>query len=190
VDLDTWWALIDEARAAAGARADDRDPPDDPLPGALAGVLGRLATEEIADFAVAHLRMRGSAYLWRLWGAAYLIEGGCPDDGFMDFRDGLILLGQGAFDRALADPDSLAGLPVVTRMSVDGKGWLGYESLSYLIKDAYRGAAGETGSLEARIESALKDIGRPEGPMGERWDFDDDQETRRRLPRLAALFLD
>ncbi|MFI0445410.1 DUF4240 domain-containing protein [Actinomadura sp. 6N118] len=29
------------------------------------------------------------AYRHPLWNAAYLIEGGCGDDGFMDFRDGL-----------------------------------------------------------------------------------------------------
>jgi hypothetical protein len=59
-----------------------------------------------------------------LWAAAYLIEGGC-DDGFMDFRAGLMLQGRTAFEAAVADPDSLAGLPVVQRMATTGKGRLG-----------------------------------------------------------------
>ncbi|MEO3825513.1 hypothetical protein [Actinomadura sp. B10D3] len=34
--IDDWWGLVERARAAVGDRADDRNPPDDPLPGALA----------------------------------------------------------------------------------------------------------------------------------------------------------
>jgi hypothetical protein len=37
-----------------------------------------------------------------------LIEGYISDDSFMDFRDGLILLGREAIEAAIADPDSLA----------------------------------------------------------------------------------
>jgi hypothetical protein len=185
MDVDTWWTLIDEARAAGGSRADDRDPPDDPLPGTLAGALLRLSTEEIVDFAMRHIEMRQAAYLWPLWGAAYLIEGGCGDDGFMDFRDGLILLGRDTFSRAVADPDTLADLPVVTRMSRDGVGWVGYESLSCPIKDAYRRITGETESFRRGLKAFSKTLPVLKNPMGERWDFDDEQETRRRLPRLG-----
>lgn len=64
----------------------------------------------------------------------------------MDFRDGLILLGRETFTRAVADPDSLAGLPVVVRMSRDEGGWIGFESLSRPVTDAYRRVRGETGS--------------------------------------------
>ncbi|CAO0826683.1 hypothetical protein SMICM17S_03662 [Streptomyces microflavus] len=82
------------AREAAGDRADDRDLPDDPLPGALTDVLAALEPAEIIDFAVTAYEVTASAYRWPLWNAAYLIEGGCGDDGFMDFRDGLVLLGR------------------------------------------------------------------------------------------------
>ncbi|MFF3069877.1 DUF4240 domain-containing protein [Kitasatospora sp. NPDC057904] len=190
MDEDTWWALIEEARAAVGSRADDRDPPDDPLPEALTDVLVRLSREEIVEFAVRHVEARQSAYRWELWGAADLIEGGCSDDGFMDFRDGLVLLGRDTFTRALADPDTLADLPVITRMSRDEAGWIGYESLSYPIADAYQRITGETESLDEGIGRALEDMAHPEDPAGERWKFDDDEETRSRLPRLAELFLD
>ncbi|MFE5550216.1 DUF4240 domain-containing protein [Streptomyces sp. NPDC056534] len=186
--IDAWWALIDEARAVAGVRADDRNPPDDPLPAALTDVLARLSPEKIANFAVRHIEVRRSAYQWPVWGAAYLVEGGCSDDGFMDFRDGLILLGRDVFTRTLRDPDTLADLPVVASMA-DDDGWIGYESLSCLIKDAYHTATGETESLEVGIERFMQDVALPDEPTGECWDFDDDQETRRRLPRLAALFL-
>ena len=48
------------------------------------------------------------AYRWDLWAAAYLIQGGCSDDGFEYFCDWLISLGKHRFEAALRNPDSLA----------------------------------------------------------------------------------
>ena len=50
------------------------------------------------------------AYTWDLWGAAYLINGGCSDDGFAYFRSWLISRGRAAYEEAVRDPDSLADL--------------------------------------------------------------------------------
>ena len=189
VKIDTWWGLIERARATVGDRADDRNPKDDPLPQALVEVLTTLTPADLAEFAVEHIVVRDSAYRYPLWNAAYLIEGGCGDDGFSDFRDGLILLGRDTFTRAVADPDTLAELPVVACMARDESGWIGYESLSYLIRDSYRRTSGETDSLDVAIERAIHDMARPRQPLGDNWDAEDDRETQRRLPRLAALFL-
>ena len=190
MEIDSWWDLIERARAMVGDQADDRDPKGDPLPQAMVDVLATLAPADIADFAIGHITVRDTAYRYPLWNAAYLIEGGCGDDGFGDFRDGLILLGRDVFSRAVADPDTLADLPVVARMGRNESGWIGYESLSYLIKDAYRRVTGETDSLDAAVEAATANMARPRRPLGDDWDAEDDQEMRRRLPRLAALFLD
>jgi hypothetical protein len=190
VDIDTWWTLIERARTAVGDRADDRNRPDDPLPHALTDLLAELDPAEIIDFARLEIQVTDSAYRWPLWNAAYLIEGGCGDDGFMDFRDGLVLQGRETFTRAVADPDSLADLPVVALMSRDEGGWLGYESLSYLPREAYGRVTGETGSFDAAMEAAVPHMDRPARASGGDWDVEDDDENRRRLPRLAALFLD
>ncbi|MFD7383153.1 DUF4240 domain-containing protein [Streptomyces anulatus] len=188
MDSNEWWGLVERARDVAGDRADDRDTPDDPLPGALTDVLAALEPERIAAFAVTAVGVTDSAYRRPLWNAAYLIEGGCGDDGFMDFRDGLALLGRETFSRAVADPDSLADLPVVVRMSRGERGWIGYESLSAPVTEAYRRVRGETDSLDAAVEAALRERIRPAEPEGESWDAEDDEANRRRLPRLAALF--
>ncbi|MFG2615320.1 DUF4240 domain-containing protein [Streptomyces anulatus] len=188
MDINEWWGLVERAREAAGDRADDRDPPDDPLPGALTDVLAGLEPERIAAFAVTAADVTRSAYRWPLWNAAYLIEGGCGDDGFMDFRDGLVLLGRETFTRAVADPDSLAGLPVVARMGRGESGWIGYESLSVPIAEAYRRLQGETASLDVAVEAALRDRIRPADPAGESWDAEDTAANRLHLPRLAAIF--
>lgn len=188
VDDGTLWDIIEQARAAVGDRADDRDGADDPLPGALVDVLAALEPARIAAFAARHYSLKDTAYRYPLWNAAYLIEGGCSDDGFMDFRDGLVLLGRETFTRAVADPDSLADLPVVVRMAGGASGWIGYESVGYLAKSAYERAAGETGTFDDLVDRHL--VGRvpPQDPAGENWDAEDEAENARRLPRLAALF--
>jgi hypothetical protein len=191
VDIDAWWSLIERARAAAGDRADDRNQPDDPIVPILTGLLAELEAAEIIAYKLLSIEVGDSAYRWPLWNAAQLIEGGCGDDGFMDFRAGLVLQGRTTFTRAVADPDSLAELPVVVRMSLDdGGGWIGCEDVSYAPRTAYGRAHGETESFDAAVEAAVRAMDRRTRPTGEDWDFDDEDETRRRLPRLAALFLD
>lgn len=105
---------------------------DDPLPEALVDVLAALEPAEIVDFYVKYVEVEDSAYQYSLCMAAYLIEGSYSNDGFKDFRGGLILLGRDTFSRVVENPDFLADLPTVTRMSREEGGWIGYECVSYL----------------------------------------------------------
>lgn len=72
--------------------------------------LAKLSPEEIIDFdhwwKVSHRK----AYRRALWDAAYVINGGCSDDGFHYFRDWLILQGRDVFEAAITDPDTLAAV--------------------------------------------------------------------------------
>lgn len=66
------------------------------------------------------------------------------------------------------------------------------EDLNYLAHQVYEdkvGAAMCDGDFPWARES---DDGspRPREPADERWDFDDDPELRRRLPQLAAIYLE
>ncbi|MET8981099.1 DUF4240 domain-containing protein [Streptomyces sp. NPDC004539] len=187
MEMDTWWRLVDTARVAVGDRADDRDDPDDPLPEALVNVLSELEPAEIVDFYAKHVEVSDLAYTYPLCMAAYLIEGSWSNDGFMDFRGGLILLGRDTFSRAVKNPDSLATVPTVVRMCREEGGWIGYESLSYLIEDAYQKSQGETDSFGAAVEAAVKRMARPGKPLGEEWDPENAEQIRLRLPLLAAL---
>jgi hypothetical protein len=53
---------------------------------ALRTELRALSLDEIIAFEVAFRRYLNEAYTWDLWGAAYVIHGGCSDDGFEYFR--------------------------------------------------------------------------------------------------------
>jgi hypothetical protein len=62
-----------------------------------------------------------------LWAAAYIINGGCSDDGFRYFRDWLISEGRSVFERALKDPGSLADLPHVDPADLELFGYVALE---------------------------------------------------------------
>jgi hypothetical protein len=188
MDLDTWWGVVERARAAVGERAGDRNHADDPLPDAVTDELARASPAELVDWYVTYVQVTDGAYRYPLWSAAYLIEGGCGDDGFMDFRDGVVLQGREVFTRAVADPDSLADVPVVRRMAQD-TGWLGFESLGYLARDAYERVQGEVASFDEALEVAVGALSRPARPSGPNWDSEDDAANREHLPRLSELFL-
>jgi hypothetical protein len=97
-----FWRII--ARAAESAH----DP--DAHVDALRMALRALSLEEIMSFEAAFRRHLNQAYTWDLWGAAYVINGGCSDDGFEYFRRWLVSRGRDVYEAALADPESLAQL--------------------------------------------------------------------------------
>src|SRR5262245_9527951 len=99
---DKFWQIIERAAES------DHDP--DAHEKALHAALHELTLEEITSFEVAFRRYLNKAYTWNLWGAAYVIHGGCSDDGFEYFRRWLVTRGRDVYEAALANPDSLAQL--------------------------------------------------------------------------------
>src|SRR5262245_31843830 len=74
----------------------------------LANRLAKLPAKEILDFDYWWDVALKEAYQWNLWGAAYLINGGCSDDGFEYFCRWLVLQGRDVFQKAVKSPDTLA----------------------------------------------------------------------------------
>ena len=108
MDESRFWALIDESRAATTPALSNQ-------PDILQQKLEKLSPEEIKCFDALFRQLWHDAYRDSLWAAAYIIEGGCSDDGFMDFRAGLISLGRDAYYAALQNPETLASQPVPGR---------------------------------------------------------------------------
>jgi hypothetical protein len=113
--------------------------------------------------------MMDRTYHWPLWAAAYIASGGCSDDSFSDFRAALISRGREAFEKALADPESLAD------EDFDEDEWF-YESYLYAVDDGVRAAVGH---LVERNQP------HPAEPSGVAWSED---EVHERYPRLSARF--
>ncbi|MFE9692897.1 DUF4240 domain-containing protein [Micromonospora sp. NPDC005806] len=170
---DEFWQLIDSARAGAGGE------PDAVAARAVA-LLAERAPDEIVGYFQHQRRVLAASHQVDLWGAAYLINGGASDDGFEYFRGWLMTQGRAVFAKAVADPDSLAELPQVRAAALSGEEFE-CEDMLAVPWEAYRKAT--AAELPADREPAA------EPDLNDFWDFDDEDEARRRLPRLAALFV-
>ena len=74
----------------------------------LIELLTERSEEDIIEFEKIFLQLHASSYQSKLWAAAYIIKGGCSDDGFDYFRGWLIAQGEDVFYKALENPESLA----------------------------------------------------------------------------------
>jgi Protein of unknown function (DUF4240) len=162
----TFWHLIDGTRAAAGNDTGRQSE-------LLEERLRKLPPEQIVEFQDIRHRLDERAYTWDLWGAAYVIEDGCSDDCFRDFRNYLISLGRGPYEAALRDPDSLASV-------VEDAETGDWENADSVAGDAYEEATGE--DIPANDSDLSGD------PRGEPWDDEDQEELVQRFPHLAERF--
>jgi hypothetical protein len=167
LDEPRFWDIIESAGRTA------RDDPGRQL-AAVRTQLSGLSPEELVEFHRWFNRKLADAYTWDLWGAAYLINGGCSDDGFAYFRSWLISRGRSVYSGAVGDPDSLAGVVDPDRDDYE------FEDLRGVAQEVYEETTGEG--------MAAGDFARPSEPEGDRWDFDDDEQVARRLPRLAEVY--
>ncbi|SMQ64345.1 Protein of unknown function [Bacillus sp. OV166] len=79
-----------------------------PLQFYISFVLSKKSIDEIVDFEFIFESYMKESYQSHLWGAAYLIMGGCSDDSFDYFRGWLISQGQEVYEKTLKDPEFLA----------------------------------------------------------------------------------
>ncbi|MEV4139672.1 DUF4240 domain-containing protein [Dactylosporangium sp. NPDC049742] len=171
------WRLVDEARAGLGG-----SPSADDVAAAMVRLLGARPPAVIAAFDRPFDELVAESYRAGLWAAAYVINGGASDDGFEYFRGWLITQGRETFERAVADPDSLAAHPAVVAAAAECDE-LECEDVLAVVWQAYRDRTGGD-ELPARDFT----IRHPDLDPDWEFDFDDEAEMRRRLPRLMALY--
>jgi hypothetical protein len=166
MDQATFWRLMADTRKDGGndtARQSQL----------LAQRLRHLPAPAIAEYQRIRHQLDVRAYTWDVWGAAYVIEDGCSDDCFRDFRAYLISLGPDAFERAMRDPDSLAGVVQDAELG-------DWEDADSVAGDAYQEVAGED------LPVSDSDLSGP--PRGQPWDDDQAEQLVQRYPKLAAEF--
>ncbi len=149
-----FWQLLEDARTTDLTATNER----------VYAALIRLSPDAIGAFDRHRMVLMASSFTRRLWGAAYLIEGGCSDDGFEYFRSGLILSGHLWFEGANAEPDRLV------EMDED----LSFEPFMYTAQQAFEHVTG--------VELSAEFLTYPR--LAEGWDFDSATEMARRYPRL------
>ena len=111
-----------------------------------------------------------AAYSWPLWGAVFVMRGGCSDDSFSDFRGTLISHGREVYEAALDDPESLA------EVDFGRSNQICYEGYQYVMHEV---AEEQLGEIPARP------LLYPDEPSGEEWDEDDLEQL---YPRLTAKY--
>src|SRR5688572_17014558 len=139
---DQFWELIATAGKQSG-RETER------VPELLGRLLLELPPEEIVAFDAVYDDLCCRAYRRPLWGAAYLINGGCSDDGFESFRGWLIAQGRKVFEAALESPDSLS-----SRMGRGGEG----AELEDMVSVATRAYMEKTGKELPRRQRASPEL--------------------------------
>jgi hypothetical protein len=171
---DDFWAVISRATA---------DRPSSPAEVAkrAAAELAAHDPEEIVAWGRHLDKVMVASGTQDLWAAAYVIHGGCDDEGFDNFRGWLIAHGREAVAQSVRSPDSLADMPVVRGAAETGAVFEAGEVLS-IAGDAYEQATGFP------LPAGERPATRPDS--AELWDFDNEDEMRRRLPRLSELFLE
>lgn len=157
-----FWAIVESARQRAGSVLDERVD-------AVQDLLSALGLEDVEAFQRHYERMLARAHRWDLWGAAYLINEGCADDGFRHFCDWLISEGRDTFERALADPDSLATLPYQQVAEL--------ELFGYVALAVYQQKCGRELALDHATALAP--------PAGDEWS---EAELPGMFPRLTAKY--
>ncbi|MCP9988995.1 DUF4240 domain-containing protein [Streptomyces sudanensis] len=175
MDREQFWRLVEAARG----QAPDPDDAEDIARRASARLAAYPAGEIVAA-QQALWDLMADSYTSPLWAAAYMINGGCSDDGFDYFRGWLITQGRKTFERAVADPESLAELPAVRAAAAEGSELVCERTLG-VVWDAHIAATGE------HLPGGAFTIRYPKLDPAWDFDFDDHGETARRLPRLAAL---
>jgi hypothetical protein len=173
VDVDGFWALV--GRSAEGIDVSDPVTATEAQIEALRQLLEALPDPELLAFQQWLHKQTARANDWRLWAAGYLAAGGMSDDAFDYFRLWLVLQGRSAFDRLLADPDSLADL----RWDPDGEAFEVSETLGYLVAEIL-----EDRGLDA---SDTLVTGTADGePAGTPFDEDDEDGLAAAFPRLSS----
>lgn len=131
----------------------------------------KLSSDDATTFSNIFDEMMDRAYTWSLWGAAYVINGGCGDDSFTDFRSSLISRGKKSFENAIADPDSLSN------ETFDEDEWY-FEGFQYAVTEGIESAVGST---------PPRSKPHPEEPYGEAWK-EDTEALKAKYPNLWVCF--
>ena len=174
MDEGSFWELIESTRPKArrglfrrGSGAPDLEQHAE----RLVDELVERGPETILEFDQLWNDLSVRAYRWDLWGAAFVINGGCSDDCFDYFRDYLISLGRTAYETALRDPDALADF-------ASDEHEAGYESIGYVAMTAWERVRGDEPMPRYNTPT-------PRDPAGESWD---EATVEQLYPRLAKRF--
>ncbi|MCT4581761.1 MAG: DUF4240 domain-containing protein [Flavobacteriales bacterium] len=127
MEIEKFWEIIEVTKSKSSSNYEQQQ-------AELEKELLKLTANEILEFDNRFRTLRGEIYHWDFWAAAYIINGGCSDDCFSDFRGWLIGQGKAIYEAAKNDIESLSNLT-----ETNNGDW---EGLSYIPINAYEKKTG------------------------------------------------
>ncbi|GAA4454121.1 DUF4240 domain-containing protein [Novipirellula rosea] len=165
-----FWTIIAESRSEFDPNRRDGDM--DSQVARLRDALSELSAQDVGSFANTFTKLFHDAYRWDLWAAGYIIEGGCSDDGFADFRNWLISMGRDVYDNAMTDVDSLADVAFAPGIEVTR-----FEEFGNIPLDVLRRMN------TPEDDAGIMEFKHPASPAGEEWE---EEDLPTRFPKLIA----
>ncbi|GEM_PF-207284 len=163
-----FWDIIQDSRKESSD--------DDTFIEIITDKLVRLSIPDIYEFEKIYDQYHDKAYTTNLWAAANIINGGCSDDGFMDFRAWLISRGKEAYVNALQNPETLVDVTKVIETNYGSFGEAYLEAMNYVAWEAFEQKTEREMPLFTRDHPEL---------TGVEWDEDTVDSL---YPQLAAKF--
>jgi hypothetical protein len=161
---DSFWSVIQLTFEKANGDFDEQQE-------VLTGLLKKMKPEEIMMFDNRFRQLHAQAYDWDLWGAIYIINGGCSDDSFIDFRGWLIAQGKEFYYKSISDPESLVYEPE-ERIDVE------WEGINYIPRQVFEEITGKEMPRIIKEDSVIK---------GQEWKEDND-DLEKRFPKLWSKY--
>ncbi|MFM0390771.1 DUF4240 domain-containing protein [Paraburkholderia phytofirmans] len=179
MDIKKFWQLIDQCKYS-----------DNP----------ELRLEELLDGQTADEVMAFDCYLeWLqhyadradIYGAAYILHQVCDEEEFLNFIRGLIAMGKSVYEATLKDAEHLQWLWLQEPIENESIGWVARKvyarKMGISIFDAMDVLMANSDETEINIYIDGERYEKPE--IGE-WNFEDEQENRKHLPKLSRLMYD
>ncbi len=168
MDKQIFWELIEQTKNEADGDLDMQHE-------IIVSKLSKYLPEEILEFDKIFNKYHMESYTSELWAAAYIINGGCSDDGFDYFRGWLISKGRKVYEDALKNPESLADI-----ITDEESGEVEFENFLYVANEAYRVCTGKEDFYD-KAEST------PYPEIELTWN-EDSEELEVMFPKLAEKF--
>lgn len=130
LDEDVFWKIIEITKNESNGNYEQQQEE-------LQNELRKLNPDDIILFGNRFRFFRGQANTWELWGAVYIIHGGCGDDSFNDFREWVIGQGKDFYYRTIKNPESLVEVDTNHIEEVE------WEGLGYVPSTVFKEMTGE-----------------------------------------------
>jgi len=129
LDENMYWSIIEKSLQNTNSQDEQEQ--------FLIREISKLTPKEMIGFRLRTDKLLFDTYNSEMWCAGYIMNGGCSDDGFEDFRNWIISRGKDTYYKAKQNPDSLINA------TDDNAEMYFFESFWYVALEAFEQRTGE-----------------------------------------------